>query len=353
MLKNAVVALLVLALVGGLAVSWLLYRAGELETLEPVALPECTQVPGVPGAEDIAILRDAETAFLSSYDRRAAARGAPATGAIFAYDLAADLSVPRKLTSELTGPFVPHGISLWEGSEGTYLHVVNHPPSGHAVEIFEWRDGELLHRESVTGELLGSPNDVLAVGPRAFYVTNDHGTTQGVGRFLEDYLQRPYANVVYFDGTSMVMAAEDIAYANGINMSPDGREVYVGATTGRAVHLYVRDLTSGELTPNGRIELGTGVDNIDVDRHGMLWVAAHPKLLTFVRHAGDAARDAPSQVLWVDPDQILEPPVRTVFLSQGEDLSGASVGAPWGSRLLIGSVFEPHFLDCERDPDAI
>ena len=103
---------------------------------------------------------------------------------------------------------------------------------------------------------------------------------------------------------------------------------------------------------NGALDLGTGLDNITMDRYGMLWMAAHPKLMTFVSHAKDAAKQSPSEVLWVDPDQNADPPVRTVFLSLGEDLSGASVAVPWGSRLLIGSVFEPHFLDCERDPDA-
>jgi hypothetical protein len=54
----------------------------------------------------------------------------------------------------------------------------------------------------------------------------------------------------------------------------------------------------------------------------------------------------------VDPDQAIDPPVRDVFLSLGEDLSGSSVAAPFGSRLLIGSVFEQHFLDCERVADG-
>jgi arylesterase/paraoxonase len=84
----------------------------------------------------------------------------------------------------------------------------------------------------------------------------------------------------------------------------------------------------------------------------MLWIGAHPKLLSFLAHAGDEESLSPSQVLWVDPDVGFDPPVRDAFLDLGEDLSGSSVAAPWGSRLLIGSVFEEHFLDCERDPDA-
>jgi len=33
-----------------------------------------------------------------------------------------------------------------------------------------------------------SPNDVIPVGPRAFYVTNDHGNTSELGRLVEEYL---------------------------------------------------------------------------------------------------------------------------------------------------------------------
>ena len=349
MLKNLVVLLVLVAIAAALGVSWVMERAGEWKELEPVALPRCRQVTGAPGAEDITIQRSTGIAFVSSFDRRGALGGQPRRGGIFAYALTDAGASPRELTADFAGDLYPHGISLYSGDDGTFLHVVNHPPgAGHAIEIFEWRDGRLEHRETIRDELLVSPNDVLAVGPRTFYATNDHGHTEGLKRMLEEYLQRAESTVVYFDGDAMRVAATGIAYANGINLSPDGQEVYVAGTTRGRVHVYARNATSGDLEPVEVLELGTGVDNIEVDRHGMLWIGAHPKLLTFVRHAGDAAVRSPSEVLWAHPDQALDPPVRTVFRSLGDDLSGSSVGAPWGSRLLIGSVFEPHFLDCER-----
>jgi arylesterase/paraoxonase len=352
-LKNLIVALVVLAVVAAIGASWLMERAGQWKELEPVALPRCIPVTGAPGPEDITIDRESGIAFVSSFDRRAALAGQPRRGAIFAYDLRSPGSAPRELTADFADDFSPHGLSLWSGDAGAFLHVVNHPPAGHRVEIFEWRDGRLEHRETVRGELLVSPNDVLATGPRTFYATNDHGHVAGLGRILEDYLQREESTVVYFDGETMRVAASGIGYANGIGMAEDEREVYVAGTTRGRIHVYARDAASGTLEPVDVLELGTGVDNIEVDRHGMLWVAAHPKLLSFVAHARGGDRLSPSQVLWVHPDQALDPPVRTVFLSLGEDLSGSSVAAPWGSRLLVGAVFEPHFLDCERAEDPL
>jgi arylesterase/paraoxonase len=351
-LKNLITAAVVLAVIALLAVSFVMNRAGQFKALEPIELPDCRAVAGAPGAEDITIDRSSGTAYLSSFDRRAAQAGEPRQGAIFAYDLGAPDAAPRLLTADFAGVLYPHGLSLWSGDEGTFLHVVNHPPAGHAVEIFELRSDRLEHRETVRGDLLVSPNDVLAVGPRRFYVTNDHGHVAGIGRMLEEYLQRAESNVVYFDGEAWSVAATGIAYANGINGSSDGLAVYVAGTTRGRLHVFTRDASTGALDAVEVIELGTGVDNIEVDRHGMLWLGAHPKLLSFVAHARDPAKRSPSQVLWVDPDQAIDPPVRDVYLSLGGELSGSSVAAPFGSRVLIGSVFEPHFLDCERVADG-
>ena len=339
-------------MLGVLGVSWMLNNAGQFKQLEWVPLPACTPIEGAVGAEDLTI-HPAGFAFLSAMDRRALAAGEEAKGGLYFYDLKEEGAQPKQLETDFEGVLRPHGLSLYRGSDGVFLQVVNHPPGSHAIEIFEWLDGRLEHRETVSGPELVSPNDVVAVGARAFYATNDHIDPPGVRRVVDDYLQRANANVVYFDGHGLRVVADGIAYANGINISIAGRELYVGATTGKKIHLYRREFQTGDLTPTGTIDLDTGVDNIEVDRHGMLWVGAHPKLLSFAQHARDPAKRSPSQVLWVDPNQSLDPSVRTAFLNTGEDLSGSSVAAVWGSRLLIGSVFEDHFLDCERDPDAV
>ena len=109
------------------------------------------------------------------------------------------------------------------------------------------------------------------------------------------------------------------------------------------------DFASGMLRPKGRIEVGSGVDNIDVDGDGRLWVAAHPKLLTFVRHVSDPKALAPSQVFRIDPTSRR---VEEVYLELGSRLSGSSVAAFHDGRLLIGPVFDPRFLDCRLSPPA-
>ncbi|HUP23486.1 MAG TPA: SMP-30/gluconolactonase/LRE family protein [Thermoanaerobaculia bacterium] len=337
------------AVAGGLWFLYLYDAAGQFRKLEPLSAGVCRAVTGAAGAEDIALDRGAATALVSS-DPRTGDRGA-----LYAYSLdpgAGDRLVD--LTADLPGELRPHGISLLaRESGGGTLFVVNHTTSGDAVDVFAWQPNEaggtLEPLRSVRDPLLVSVNDVAAVDDVRFYATNDHGSASRRRQALDDYLRLSRANVVYWDGSSARVVASRIAYANGIALSQNGEELYVAATTKGEILVYDRDLESGDLELRKAIATGTGVDNLTVDMHGDLWIGAHPHLFSFLRHAGDPSRRSPSEVVWVDPDGLAEPPVRPVWRSLGEDLSGSSVAVPFGSRILIGSVFEPHFLVCDRN----
>jgi arylesterase/paraoxonase len=343
-------------------VAWGLYiynLAGEFKTIQPHFSGSCAPVLGVVGAEDITIHPDGKVAYISSDDRRAAKEGQPKPGAIFAYPLDPEGGGPVNLTPELPFNFHPHGIGLLVVEDGPdRLLVVNHPYASlfhreeskgppHTIEVFDIiKDtGALEHRRTIADPLLVSPNDVVPVGPDSFYVTNDHGSGGEFGRKLEDYLHLARANVLYYDGAKFSEVAGGLRYANGINISPDGKQVYVAATTDRSVYIYDRNPEDGSLKESQEVFTGTGVDNIELDADGNLWVGAHPQLLTFVKHADDPANKSPSQVLKLSPDFSIE----EVFLSDGSDLSGSTVAARAGQRLLIGSVFEPHLLDCRLE----
>jgi arylesterase/paraoxonase len=324
-------------------------HAGEFKTIKPHFSGQCTKASGAVGAEDITIHPQSGVAFISSNDRRALLAGERTQGAIYAYDLKSETPALKNLTQDFAEPFHPHGISLYlgENSEAS-LFVVNHRPDGEFIEIFDYQDSILVHRESIRGELMTSPNDVVAVGARSFYVTNDHGNVSALGRTAEEYLLLARSYVLYYDGQSFKKVAEDILYANGINVSHDGKTVYVAACTGLKIHVYDRDAASGALKLKKEIPLGTGVDNIELDAEGNLWAAAHPQLLTFTRHAKDASKLSPSEILKISFISNGDYKIEQIYLNNGEEISGSSVGAVFGKTLLIGSVFEKHFLVCER-----
>lgn len=357
--------LVIAAAACALVVVYVLYLAndaGEFRTLADQHYGQCRQIPGMPGSEDITIHPDGRFAYISSDDRRSVISGNPTPGAIFRYDLSTAAATPVNLTPDADLHFRPHGISLHVGADGREtLFVVNHPgeslfgaPEGdgsgplHTIEVFDVVDDTLVHRHTHASDLMISPNDVVGVDHERFYFTNDHGTGPGALRQLEDYLRLPWANVVYFDGDAFREVASRLSYANGINLSPDGARLYVAEVSRNRIQVYQRDPASGALSQQQRIDVGFGADNIEVDpATGDLWIGGHARLLTFVRHAADANVNSPSQVVRVRQGTSGYQ-VTTEFLDTGELISGASVGAWHGNRLLIGSVFEDHIVDCAR-----
>lgn len=345
MKKKIVIALcVVLALVIILFVKTI-RSTGELTTLNPHSACTCVKVLGVPGAEDITIDHETGTAFVSSCDRRAFMKGELLQGSIYAYNLQGK-PVLKNMTTGLTIGFYPHGISFYKSGDGRkFLFAINHNRSKNFIEIFEIKKNALAHLETVGGELLISPNDVAAVGPRQFYFTNDHGSPSNIGRLLEDFLQMSRSNVAFFDGKNTRIVAEGFGYANGIWADNDGRRLYVTASTDKQFYVYNRS-ADGNLSRVTALNLGTGGDNIDVDGAGVIRVAAHPKMLTFLSHAWNEKNKAPSQLLEISVNDKGVYAFREIYLNLGEELSAASVAAVHGTRLLIGSVFENYFLDC-------
>ena len=347
--KPAIITLIVLALVVGGLIVKTYYDAGEFKEINPHFKAECKSITGVLSSEDITIDPKTGMAFISSADRRNqwSSSSHVQKGAIYGLDLNSRDPELVNLTADFAEEFNPHGIGLWIGKNGKSLFVVNHRQDGHFVEIFDFKDNRLIHRESIQGALMHSPNDVIPVGPRAFYVTNDHGNRSELGRVVEEYLQLARALVLYYDGDDFRIVAEGLAYSNGINLSPDGKTIYVAATVGQEICVYDRDKGTGDLKLRHTIDLRTGPDNIEVDESGNLWIGCHPKLLTFVKYSKGPEKLSPSQVLKVTVQKPDSYTVDEIYLNSGEPLSGSSVAAVYKDTMLIGSVFDARVLLCK------
>lgn len=70
-----------------------------------------------------------------------------------------------------------------------------------------------------------SLNDIVAVGPEHFYATNDHYFLDPYLRSWEMYLGLAWSYVVYYSPSEVRVVAEGFDFANGINISPDGKYV--------------------------------------------------------------------------------------------------------------------------------
>ena len=310
----------------------LLNDAGEFKSIVPHFEEECVSIPGVMGAEDITILKNG-TAIISCDDRRKTLAGTLVQGSIYAYDLQHTAPQLMDLTADVQFEFHPHGISVFENENGeTRLAAVNHTRSGHYIELFDLRNDALIHNRTFSDSLLVSPND--------------HGSSTEWGKTLEEYLQLAHSNVVFYDGQDFTVVASDLAYANGINISRDGTVLYVAETVGEKIALFTRDTDTNKLMFQQSLYMDSGIDNIELDSEGNLWIGSHPKLLTSTRHAKNAEKISPSQVFKVSTVENDKYAVEEIYLDTGDELSGSSVASIYKNTLLIGSVFEDHFLLC-------
>jgi len=335
------VAAVVVAVVVRLAYV-MLPASGALISLEQIGVEGCVRVDVAPGTEDVTIDPVTRLAYISAADRRDPELP---PGGIYVFSLDG-APTPRLVSVDVPADFRQHGISLWTGEDGSKrLFVINHPKAGgHTVEIFDVAsDGVLAHVKTVAFDAMHSPNDLVAVGPESFYATNDRGYTEGLLSTIEAYLALPLSSAVYWDGEAGRVAVSGLTYANGINISADGGTVYIAELLGRRVGVYSRDAQTGALTHVKDLPVNTGPDNIEIAKDGALYIGAHAKIFDFLAHAEDPEAISPSQVLRLNPET---GETRNVFVALDGTLSGSSVGAINGDRLIVGAVFERHVMVC-------
>ncbi len=320
------------------------YKAGQFKSIGNHFAGEVTRVyTTMPGPEDMQVDFATGNLFIAATDRRKLFAGVEGhKDGIYLLNLTTG-GEPQQLAHNYPGAFHPHGLSLFREDSLLYVFVVNHNDGGDFVEVFRFTGTDLEHRQSYSAAAMCCPNDVLAVAVDKFYVTNDHGAKKGMLRFIEDYIRIPRASLLYSDGGQFVKAGGPYYYANGVNKSPDGGHLYLTTTTGASILVYAI-AADGSLHNEYEQDLGTGVDNIDVDEEGNLWIAAHPRLLDFLNHARDSTRYSPSQVLKLTPRPGHNFVVEEIYLNDGSEVSGSSVAVHYHNQLFVGVVFDHKLL---------
>lgn len=350
-LKKLLIGLAAIALILTIFVLDTLLDGGTFKSIDPHFAGSCTTIEGVTGAEDITIDPASGLAYISAHDRRNWSGG----GNIYSYQTGS-FAQPAAMPHDLDETFYPHGISLWKNPDGAdRLFVVNHPPapegsehrSDNEVVIFDIVDGSLKHVRTLKTDLPFSLNDVAAAGSESFYATIDRGSLTRFGSMLESYGRLARGGVAYGESGDITRITGDLVYPNGIQVSSDGTKVYVSESTGERLLTYARNTDTGALSLINEMEIDSGLDNLEWDEEGNLWIGAHPQILKFIQHAGDPAKRSPSQVLRINMHDGMS--VDEVYLNDGNPISGSSVGAPYGDHLLIGSVYEPFILDCKME----
>lgn len=290
------------------------------------------------GAEDFTINYEDGFMIISQDDRAGRRDGNPSKGHLYYLDLDSGDFRPQKLTANHKLKFYPHGISLLKLDSAHYqILVVNHA-RGHTIEKFElYGNDSLVYATTYRDESMISPNDVIALDEESFYFTNDHGYTSYWGRMAENYLGLAVSNVIFYDGKYREVA-DGISYANGINISKDRSQVLVASPRSFSLRYY--DIQeNGDLSFDHNFDVGTGIDNIELDDKGDLWMGAHPSLLAFTSYAVGKNEIAPSEVIKVTGDL-----VESLYTNNGELISASSVAAPYKDLLFVGTVMDDVLL---------
>lgn len=303
----------------------------------------------LPGVEDIAIAREDSFLLLAVDDRASKRAGKEGPHGIYLVDLRSEPFEPVLISTALNFPFYPHGISVLKLDSVTYgLLAINHVEGKHSIESFLLKGNRLQHLKTITGPELISPNDLVMVGPESFYFTNDHGYTSKWGLLAENYLAFKAASVGYYDGEKFQLVADKLSYPNGIQVDSSKNLLYVSSSRGFSVGVYSLE-SEGKISFVEDIPTGTGVDNIELDENGSLWIGCHPNLLTFAAYASGKKSISPSEVVTINYSKESGATVQSVWSDPGTLLSGASVAVPFGKYLFIGNVMDTKVLILKKN----
>lgn len=310
----------------------------------------CREI-GISGsAEDIQVDRDRGVAYLSLLDRDKVHRGQPVYGTVMLLDLNLAEPAPRAAMAFDPRDFRPHGLSLLrQPGQPLRLFAISHPAERrHVVEIAEQdANGSFFPKATIEDPKFTHPNAIVAVGPSQFYLVNDHPVQTEWQARTSALLRSGNASLLYHDGNKAEVLVDDLAYPAGLAMSPDGKHLYVGEALAKGLRIY-RVVSPGKLELERTVELGTAPDNLNVDADGVVWIAAHPKLLRFVGHSRDASKRAPTQVLRYDPGN--DAGAEEIYADDGSRIAAGTVAARWRDQFLIGALLDKKVLICKPNP---
>jgi len=321
----------------------ILVTTGFFRTIHNQFEGKILQKIDLPGAEDITLSLVDSFAVISSTNRAIFPPTNQEKGGLYLLNLKNNSFTLKHLTPDFNGPFAPHGISMIKNDSTYKVMAINHTINGHCIEVFHLKGDKLTHEKTLKHDSMISPNDLVMLDNNRFYFTNDHKYTSGIRRLLEDYVGLSLSNVVYFDGENYREVANRIAYANGINYDSDRNLLYVASPRKFLIKVYTRN-ENGTLNFIENIKCGTGVDNIELDSKGNLWIGAHPNLLKFTAYAKGKQTSSPSEIIKVNYQFKNDYSVKKIFVDDGTTMSSSSVAAPFRDLIITGNVKDDHFL---------
>ncbi|KAJ5692116.1 hypothetical protein N7462_001539 [Penicillium macrosclerotiorum] len=249
---------------------------------------------------------------------------------------------PKTFTSDrlafknFNGAFITHGIDVIadpDQDDAVYIFAVNHlpnpkyaqntipdtPAARSQIELFHHVLGSKTarHVRSIRHALIQTPNDIAALSPYSFYVTNDHFYRTGFLRLLEDvWPAAKWTNIIHIQlhqlqhtdptgGLEATIAHSGLWNNNGLGHARTDSELVVSSAMGGELYLATRNLENTSIAVHTTIPIGTLTDNpsyfvdpynSDTDDASGFVVAGISRAVTMPRTASDPDAMDPVQV---------------------------------------------------------
>ncbi len=346
-LKRKHFVLLSIILLVIIYVNHIFVSTGYFRTIENKFEGKILKKINLVGAEDIMVSRIDSFAIISSTDRGKFPNEEQEVGGLYLINLRSLGFKTIHLTKHFDRPFAPHGISMYKKDSIYTIAAINHTKEGEFIEIFKMIEDQFTHHKRIKNQLIYSPNDLVLLDEDRFYFTNDHKYKEGFGKLAEDYLGLAISNVVYFDGKNFSEVADGIAYANGINYDKNRNLLFVASPRGFLLKVYKTN-DNGSLTFVEDIDCGTGIDNIEFDKEGSIWIGSHPSLLTFASYAKGKKEKSPSEIIKIAYNKKGDYKIEQIYMEDGSEMSASTVATTFGNLIFAGNVMDQHFLILER-----
>ncbi|KAG6330597.1 hypothetical protein ID866_8490 [Astraeus odoratus] len=217
--------------------------------------------------------------------------------------------------------FHPFGVAVYPSKNGAVsnLFVVNQAEENSTVEHFVLDPAQptvAQHIRTLTSPYFVAPNSIALTSPTSFYLSNDHLMTRRLpvpyGEILANTetlyaIPLGWLAHVTLDPESSVgfqhtFVVQQVPFANGVSVSPDGSQVALASSSSLQVSLYDRNTTTNALTFRNSVKTPFFPDNVRYDDDGTLNVAGHPDLQAVVLVAANVTGAvAPSWAISIRP----------------------------------------------------
>ena len=194
-------------------------------------------------------------------------------------------------------------------------------------------------------------NDLVAVGHRQFYVTNNPSPQDKFSLLWRSITGEGNSKILFYDSKGYKIVDGDLALANGIAVSKDLQKLYVADSLNGDLLSFSWAGEYFKRDPK-KLSVSSSLDNLEwkTEEKKALLIGAHPSIFRFGLHAEIGSFPSPSQVLQVEiPDIQFSDnlKIQEVFYDNGSMLSGSSVAALYGKKLLLGSATQHKLFVCE------